>query len=446
MQVKNLSLPTRSFLKQQVIETLDHYWSDNPGCPANLPIEEIHDPVIHVPLVLVEIHLPEWAGDCGIDGILLVPAEACASDKKEWQSVDWFLSAFLFFECWHERLWEEKYGPIHSYSTKLKGWDTRVWDRAWANRIALFLRRWCVQKHKISEEELLGAMPQAEILVTHDVDAVRKTGAIRLKQSFFNAYNSIRFFVNGDMSNAFLYFKKTFFFFFGIKSWWTFEDLIELESNLSVRGCFNLFADERSRSFSRWLFDPKYSIRESKIEKLIRNLLDNKMLIGLHPSYDSWADGDLIRNQKRNLESVVGEKTNLCRQHWLRFAWNSTWPAQQQAGLGLDMTLMFNDRPGFRSAAALQWSPFDQKLGQKHKIQALPTVFMDSHFYDYQPMTKEQRHSSISGWIDEVCAVKGKIAILWHPHTLSDDYGWRDGFLDVLNILREAMEDEVLHS
>ena len=99
MQVRNLSLPTRSFLKQQVIETLDHYWSDNPGCPANLPIEEIHDPVIHVPLVLVEIHLPEWAGDCGIDGILLVPAEACASDKKEWQSVDWFLSAFLFVEC-----------------------------------------------------------------------------------------------------------------------------------------------------------------------------------------------------------------------------------------------------------------------------------------------------------------------------------------------------------
>ena len=54
-------------------------------------------------------------------------------------------------ECWHERIWEKKFGPIHSYSFRLKGWDNRVWDYAWVNRIALFLKSWSI---KLNQEEL----------------------------------------------------------------------------------------------------------------------------------------------------------------------------------------------------------------------------------------------------------------------------------------------------
>ena len=245
MQTNCLSMPTRSFLKKHVTESLNRYWPENAKCIASLPIQENQNPEIHIPLVLVDILLPEWAEDCGIDGVLPVPAEACISDKKNWQDIDWLLSAFLLLESWHERLWEEKYGPIHSYSTKLKNWDTRIWDRAWVNRIALFLRRWSAKEHRMSEEALFGPMPKTEFLVTHDVDAVRKTGSIRLKQSIFLSYNSFRFFLNGDISQALLHLKKGFSFLFGRKSWWTFEDLIKLESGANVQSCFNFYADNR---------------------------------------------------------------------------------------------------------------------------------------------------------------------------------------------------------
>jgi hypothetical protein len=34
--------------------------------------------------------------------------------------------------------------------------------------------------------------------------------------------------------------------------------------------------------------------------------------------------------------------------------------------------------------------------------------------------------------VQECRAVSGQIAVLWHPHTLTDDYGWCDG-LEILN-------------
>jgi len=47
-------------------------------------------------------------------------------------------------------------------------------------------------------------------------------------------------------------------------------------------------------------------------------------------------------------------------------------------------------------------------------------------------MTPETRRASIAALRREVDAVNGTAAVLWHPHTLAPDYGWRDGYEDLL--------------
>jgi hypothetical protein len=97
-----------------------------------------------------------------------------------------------------------------------------------------------------------------------------------------------------------------------------------------------------------------------------------------------------------------------------------------------DTTLMFNDRPGFRTAAALSWHPWDHQRQAPHVIHVTPSILMDSHLYDYQPLAPAARRAAIAGWLDEVRQVGGHVAVLWHPHTLSGDYDWAAGFDELL--------------
>lgn len=435
------TLPRVETLREHVIASLQRYWRVNADAVRTLPVQTAHTTDINLPLRLGEVPLPDWGEDCGVQGKLLVPCEACVAAPGDWKNTDWWLAAFLLLEGWHERLFEAQNKPVHSYSVKLRDWDSRAWDRAWVNRIALFLRRWAAKERSRPEEELFGPLPEPEILLTHDVDAVRKTGAIRIKQTLFQLFNALRFLINGNPSNARDRLAKAASFLFRNGRWQLFEKLFEQESEASLKACFNIYADERPKNFTRLLFDPGYKLSDTQIERLLHTVDKEGMLLGLHPSYDSWNDGEKIRVQKQVLENKTGRKIGICRQHWLRFSWETTWSSQEEAGLELDTTLMFNDRSGFRNSAALQWRPFHPDKGCAHTLEALPSIFMDSHFYDYRPVSDTERRNAIDEWIEEVRLVGGQAALLWHPHTLSDDYGWRIGLQDVIQALREANND-----
>ena len=117
-----------------------------------------------------------------------------------------------------------------------------------------------------------------------------------------------------------------------------------------------------------------------------------------------------------------------CRQHWLRFSWKDTWESQSKAGILTDTTLMFNDRSGFRNSSAIEWHPWNQKEILEHKTIAKPTILMDSHLYDYDDLNQEERKRKINNLLEECKFVNGNVALLWHPHTISEDYGWLDSF------------------
>ena len=60
---------------------------------------------------------------------------------------------------------------------------------------------------------------------------------------------------------------------------------------------------------------------------------------------------------------------------------------------------------------------------------------MDSHIYDYLELDERQHTDFMRSFIKECKMLNGEAAVLWHPHTLTNDYGWSSGFTKLLNLI-----------
>jgi hypothetical protein len=420
------------------VRALKRYWPSGGELILAIPTP-VADVCSREPLppTFTQVTLPEWASDVGVDGALLVP-EHFVADRSypAFEQTDWLGAAFWYLNGTAEREFESLKGPIHSYSFRLKGWDPRMWERAWANRIALLLRRWAARRAGANESAMFGCLPQAEIMLTHDVDATHKTWSLRAKQTTFHGLNAIRAIARGNVRQSLRKLGAAARFAVGGGELPGLQELAALEHRHGMRGQFFVYGASRSAlSLKLKLIDPAYDCADPPIASVLRRLGSDGHDIGLHQSYDSWRDPRRMIEEKSRLEKSSGTSARACRQHWLRFSWAETWEAQQTAGFTLDATLGFNDRPGFRNGAALRFRPSTHDEKSELAIDSVPMVLMDSHLYDYAALTHEQRVDRIHHWIREVKVVAGVASVLWHPHTLGDDYGWRAGFETLLECL-----------
>ncbi len=400
---------------------LGRYWPEDDGPIRGLPIVRASESA-EVPPRLTAIVLPEWGSSAAVQGEILVPSHVVSRGGGEpWTRVDWIEAAAWYLNGTAERKHEAARGPIHSYAFRLAGWDSRMWDHAWANRIALWLRLWAERQDGRGEGRSLGALPNPQILLTHDVDAVTKTIATRVKQSAFHSLNAARHLAGGRLGRAGGRVRTAARFALGSSNYWRIPEVRRLEDERGWRSVFNFFAGPTiaGRTLKRRLMDPAYDPTTPPVAHELPRLLDGGWAVGRHPSFDSWEDAARITREREALSRAAGHSITSCRQHWLRFSWSGTWIAQSAAGITLDTTLGFNDRSGFRNGAALAFRPLEDA-----PLVSLPMVVMDSHLYDYHPMTDEERDDELDRWLGEIREVRGQASLVWHQRVLSPDYGW----------------------
>lgn len=419
-------LPLRP--RSEALGALARYWPRDATPVGGLPFVRAERPSGPAsPPEMTMVALPEWSAHWGIDGSLLVPRHCIASGSgPNWRCTDWPAAIRWYLDGAAERAHEREHDPIHSYSVRLRGWDERIWQRAWVNRMALFLRQWAAHVHGRDADALLGPLPEARLHLTHDVDAVRKTMAIRAKQSAFQLFNCARAIRRGDPGRALNRLMAVGRFLLRASDYDRLGQVATLEERHGVRSRFLVHGGRGGwlRRPSQMLFDPSYSLYDPGLAAKLLGLRAGGWSVGLHQSFGAWSSAAPMAHEKKRLERCLGVCVAACRQHWLRFGWSATWAAQERAGLSLDFTLGFNDRPGFRNGAALRHKPWDAANGRALDLESVPLVLMDSHLFDYQMLDPHQRREHIAAWLDEVRAVRGEASVLWHPHAFSPDFHW----------------------
>ncbi len=229
-----------------------------------------------------------------------------------------------------------------------------------------------------------------KVALTHDVDRTKKT-----YQYFTQFLKNIR---TGNFSDALYHltpqFKK--------EPYWNIYDIAALEDSYNLRSTF--FMLDESIRYN--IFKPKtfvlavgrYNMFEPKIKEAILYLDSKGWEIGLHGSFLSYNNKELLGREKSRLESIIGHPVIGTRQHHLNMD-ETTWKIQEELGFKYDSTWGFNNNIGIKEGKIKPFYP------NQTKFTVFPLTVMDVCFMRMKEKERWNKFHQLLDIIEENDAI-----------------------------------------
>ena len=190
------------------------------------------------------------------------------------------------------------------------------------------------------------------------------------------------------------------------------------------RGLTSAFYFMAGRTNPAW--DGDYSLEDPWIARLLRRVDERGHEIGLHPSYETFRDPAVLREEYERLlraceAAGVGQRPRGGRQHFLRWENPTTWRAWEEAGLEYDASLGFSDVAGFRCGTAREYPAFDLRARRALRLLERPLVVMEQAIMGppTRPRTRPVAVArAVAPYAEAVRRTGGDLSLLWHNSSL----------------------------
>ncbi len=197
--------------------------------------------------------------------------------------------------------------------------------------------------------------------------------------------------------------------------WWNLYSLMELELSLNIRSSW-YFLNKESRKY-----DSLYRFKDKKILAFIRRLKEEGFEAGLHGSFRSATDLEVMQKQSKLFKEALGFKPSGIRQHYLRFIHPETFKIQKAAGYLYDTSISFAEHEGFRNGYCYPFKIYDPKADTETGIWEIPLIMMEVTVLNYRKAGLEGLESSALQLIDEAKKFGGLFSLLWHNCRMMDE-------------------------
>ncbi len=290
-------------------------------------------------------------------------------------------------------------------------------DRPIIQEWFLILANQLLEKQHVSE---LGSISYKKH-VSHDVDQPFEYLNYTLGRLFKRVLGDIL--IRKDIRQA----KKRLGFFLSVRNgnyeidpYNNFFELIELLDKYKIISTFFFVASDNKHPN-----DVGYSIDQEAIKLLLSKLDYNGHTIGLHPSFYTYKDQNVLKTEFDKLQSVLSELripqiVSQSRKHYLRWDWESTPGELEATGITDDYTVGYADRSGFRVGVAFPYSAFDWKSKEKLALKLHPLIVMECTLTSpgYMGLSYEESRHFVDLYHKTLTENGGEFVLLWHNHLL----------------------------
>jgi len=232
------------------------------------------------------------------------------------------------------------------------------------------------------------------VWLSHDVDRV-------YKNIFFSIYYAFK---KKNFSHIQSLLKR-------VNTFWNFDKITKLEEKYQVKS--TLFFLHETMKFN--LLNPqslvlskgRYSLQDLKIISCIKELDKHGWEVGLHGSYNSYNNRELLLSEKKLLQSILRHPLLGIRQHYLNLSIPHTWEIQRSLGFTYDASFGLTKDIGFRDQIFYPFRPFNDNFI------VFPLTIMDKPLFEKYQYPNRIWEECIK-IIDDVESKKTILSILWH--------------------------------
>lgn len=240
------------------------------------------------------------------------------------------------------------------------------------------------------------------------------------------AYRNHSFFKNWiglskDLGTAnFKLFYQRFFTMIGTSSdpFDTYGWLDELHVKYNLQPCyFFLLAEKRK------LYDKNLSPYLDAMQDLIK-AHDAKYTAGIHPSWQSGDDVNILKKEISLLENITGKKIIRSRQHYIRMTLPDTYRLLIDNGITEDHSMGYGSINGFRASITSSFYWYDLKKEQQTKLEIHPFCYMEANSFFEQKYNAAQAAEELQQYHDIVKSVRGELTTIFHNHFVTEQKEW----------------------
>ena len=197
----------------------------------------------------------------------------------------------------------------------------------------------------------------------------------------------------------------------------TFEWIMDISERYGLTSAFYFICGRTHPTL-----DALYEIEHPAIRALMRQIRERGHELGLHASYNSYQNPDVVAAEAARMKQVCEEEgieqsSWGGRMHYLRWETPTTLYGWERANMTYDSTLGYADRAGFRCGTCQEYPAFDPVRRVALNLLVRPLIAMESTIMAEKYMGMGDSSAAFNEFVKLKSAcriVGGNFTLLWH--------------------------------
>lgn len=150
----------------------------------------------------------------------------------------------------------------------------------------------------------------------------------------------------------------------------------------------------------------------------------SKYSMGIHPSWQSGDDENILHNEIELLKNISGSQVTVSRQHYIRMQFPFTYRLLIKYGITDDYSLGYGSINGFRASYTLPFYWYDLEKEEQTSLLLHPFCYMEANSFFEQHYTAGQASEELQQYFDTVKKVNGTLITIFHNHFVTEEPQW----------------------